>query len=101
MAKYSRESIPSLEEKTRKLSFENEDLKRKIAEQGEIIRGNEEILTKFKISVQENEQYARHLQEYEHRMSQISSEVERLNNAMRSKVEELNEAHNKIRHLGS
>ena len=34
-------------------------------------------------------------------MSQISSEVERLNNVMRIKVEELNEVHGKLRQLGN
>jgi hypothetical protein len=43
----------------------------------------------LKLLAQENEQQGRMLQEYEVRMAQISSEIERLNGVLRSKVEEL------------
>ena len=54
LVKYSREVVPSLEEQAGSLSFENEDLKRKLNELVEMNRGNQELLNQFKMATQEN-----------------------------------------------
>jgi hypothetical protein len=44
--------LPNLEEQTRSLSFENDDLRRKVTELSEINKGNQELLVKYKVTVQ-------------------------------------------------
>ena len=70
--KYTKEIVPSLEEKLRNASYENEDLKRNLTDFNELNKSYQELIIKYKIASQENEQYHRRIQEYEHRMNQIS-----------------------------
>ena len=89
LGKYHDETVPGLEEKVRRLSYEGEEYKRRMGEMGEMDKNYQELLGRFRIVSQDLDQKERQVLEYETRMSHISSEVERLNNVLRSKVEEV------------
>lgn len=86
LLKYSRETVPALEEKGRLLAVENEEQRRQLAESG---KQGAEATSRVKQLSFDNEQLQRRLQEYESKMGFISAEVERLNGVLRGKVDEL------------
>jgi len=52
--KYTKEIVPSLEEKLRNASYENEDLKRNLTDFNKLNKSYQELITKYKIASQEN-----------------------------------------------
>lgn len=62
--KYSKEIVPSLEEKNRAISLECEEYRRRLTEFVEINKQSQEVAARLRIVTQESEQSARRVQEY-------------------------------------